>query len=86
MEDDILRSRRDVEDDRAQRRAELFLPVSNQVANLSFKHPPAVAGDGEEDELKVVDEIESMCMNCEQDVSPCPAQYECRVSCANHLK
>ena len=69
MEDDIMWSRHDMEDDRAQRRAELFLPVSNQVANLSSNHPPAVVDDGEEDDLKVVDEIESLCMNCEQDVS-----------------
>ncbi|KAL9120323.1 MAG: hypothetical protein Q9187_003114, partial [Circinaria calcarea] len=67
MEDDILQSRRDAEHERAERRAELFLPVSDQVANLSLRYPNTEPEGGGEDDLKVVEEIESLCMNCQQD-------------------
>ena len=76
----MLQCRRDAEHERAERRAELFLPVSNQVANLSLRHPNAEPDGGGEDDLKVVEEIESLCMNCEKDVSSSPAQYEYTVS------
>lgn len=52
---------------------DLFAAIGKQVLNLELK-------DGEEspedDRVKVVEEIESLCMSCEQNVS-------CSVDCGN---
>jgi hypothetical protein len=49
------------EAERVEQRAKLFLPVKDQV-NGFF-----ISEDGE-DAPKLVDEIDSMCMNCHEDV------------------
>ena len=68
MEEDFELSRREAQFERAQRRAELFLPVSDQVANLSSNDRLGEIQENNEDDLKFVEEIESLCMNCHRDV------------------
>ena len=68
MRDEAQQARRDAQYERSQRRAELFLPVSDQVANLGVNYQ-GEDEDGDDPDLKVVEEIESLCMNCHEDVS-----------------
>ena len=63
---DRLASRRDHAFERSEKRAELFLPVGNQVANMDLL---GYEEDGEDDTgLKLVEEIKSLCMRCEKNV------------------
>ena len=70
MEEDYEQSRLDTQNERAQRRAELFLPVSSQVANLTSTDRFENDQNVDEEDLKFVEEIESLCMNCRLDVCP----------------
>ena len=47
-------------------RSELFSPVGSQV--ISIDHLSNETGGENENELKLVEEIESLCMNCEENV------------------
>ena len=57
------------EDDRAEQRAKLFLPVGEKVNGF-------IINEDEEDGPQLVEEIESLCMNCEKNVSTpwCPGR------------
>ena len=82
MEEDYEQSRLEAQAERAQRRAELFLPVSSHVANLSSTDRFKIGETGDEDDLKFVEEIESLCMNCHLDV--CPSHIYPHVSFSKH--
>lgn len=62
MEEDIQLCRREAEDERTEQRAKLFLPVGEQVGGF-------IINDEDEDACSLVEEIESLCMNCEENVS-----------------
>ena len=53
-----------MEDRQESERAQLFPPIGSHVGGIAIS-------ENAEDSSPVVDEIESMCMNCHQDVSRC---------------
>ena len=66
VQSDALAGARDHASKRSERRAELFLPVSNHVADINL--PGYDKDDQDENGPKLVDEIESLCMNCQENV------------------
>ena len=55
---------------------DLFAAIGKQVLGLSLEDDE---NSSEDDRVKVVDEIESLCMNCHEDVSfLLPSTYEPR--------
>ena len=57
----------------------LFQTVGDQVKDLIAKEKSVPAGDSDEGEgPKVVDEIESLCMNCEENVRSFSNQRICK--------
>jgi hypothetical protein len=57
---DFEQAKREAQDEKNEERAKLFLPVGNQASEVEGTV---------EDQPRVVDEIESLCMNCEENVS-----------------
>ena len=69
-DEDYEQCLRDVEAERAEQRAKLFLPVGEKVDGF------VIAQDGE-DGPRLVEEIESLCMNCEENVSARGLKVQC---------
>ena len=69
-DDDYQQCLRDEEEERAEQRAKLFLPVGEKVDGF------VIAEDGE-DGPQLVEEIESLCMNCEENVSTRTSWVKC---------
>jgi zinc finger protein len=59
MEKERIEAKRAEEEERAAQRAKLFLPVGHQVTDVDLR-------EDEDDGAKVVDIIESLCMNCHE--------------------
>ena len=69
MKEEVVQAQQENEDEPTQPRPELFLPLSDQVATLSSNHQKGTnLGDGDDGDLNVVEEIDSLCMNCQEDV------------------
>ena len=64
MEDDLELCRREAQEERDEQRAKLFLPVGEKVGGFVINEED-IAGS------QLVEEIESLCMNCEENVSVC---------------
>ena len=60
-QEDFERCLQEAEEERAEQRAKLFLPVGEKVDGF------VIAGEGE-DAPKLVEEVESLCMNCHENV------------------
>lgn len=60
-QEDYDRCMQEAEEERAEQRAKLFLPVGEKVGGF-------VVADEGEDAPKLVEEIESLCMNCHENV------------------
>ncbi|MCJ1472522.1 nucleolar zinc-finger protein [Lambiella insularis] len=60
MEEDLELCRREAEEERAEQRAKLFLPVGEQVGGF-------VVNSEDETGSQLVEEIDSLCMNCKED-------------------
>ena len=53
---------------------DLFTPIGDKVAEaVPVKQPGTTLPSEEEDDGRVVEEIESLCMNCHENVSRCAA-------------
>lgn len=61
-QEDHERCLQEAEEERAEQRAKLFLPVGDKVDGF------VIAEDGD-DAPKLVEEIESLCMSCQENVS-----------------
>ena len=62
MLEDKEQARRTAQEERDQQREKLFLPVGSHVTDVE-------GVDSEDEGTRVVDEIESLCVNCEENVS-----------------
>ena len=65
MQDDRESCRREEEEERAEQRAKLFLPVGEKVGGF-------VINEEDVQGSQLVEEIESLCMNCEENVRRYP--------------